>query len=89
MVDTSAFGYATGMANTNMNGVDAGSLNLGSLSMTSIVVSTIAYFVAAFFIKRYLVEMGIPKGMTRGMVVFIGAAVVSYGVAYLVDLVVT
>jgi hypothetical protein len=76
------------MANTNMNGVDAGSL-LGNLSMTSIVVSTIAYFVAAFFIKRYLVEMGIPKGMTRGLVIFIGAAAISYGVAYLVDLVLT
>jgi hypothetical protein len=77
------------MANTNMNGVDAGNLNMGSLSMTSIVVSTIAYFVAAFFIKRYLVEMGIPKGMTRGMVIFIGAAAISYAVAYLVGLVVS
>lgn len=78
-----------GMNNANMTGLDAGSLNVGSLSMTSIVVSTIAYFVAAFFIKRYLVEMGIPKGMTRGMVIFIGAAAISYGVAYLVGLVVT
>ena len=49
--------------------------------------STIAYFVAAFYIKRYLVDMGIPKGMTRGMVVFVGAAVVSYGVSYLVGLI--
>ncbi len=77
-----------GMNNTNMNGLDAGSLNMGSLNMTSIVVSTIAYFVAAYFIKRHLVEMGIPKGTTRGMVIFIGAAAVSYGVAYLVNLVV-
>lgn len=77
------------MNNTNLNGVDAGGLNLGSLSMTSIVLSTIAYFVAAFFIKRYLVDMGIPKGTTRGMVVFIGAAAIAYGVAYLVDLVVS
>ena len=76
-----------GMNDINMNGADAGSLNLGGLSMTSIVVSTIAYFVAAYFIKRHLVEMGIPKGMTRGMVVFIGAAAISYGVAYLVGLV--
>jgi len=77
-----------GMNNANMNGLDAGSLGMGSLSMTSIVVSTIAYFVAAYFIKRHLVEMGIPKGTTRGMVIFIGAAAVSYGVAWVVGLVV-
>ena len=56
--------------------------------MTSIFVSTAVYFIAAFFIKRQLVEMGIPKGMTRGTVIFAGAAVVSYGAAYLVNLVV-
>jgi len=77
------------MNNTDLNGASAGSLNLGSFSMTSIVISTIVYFVAAFFIKRYLVDMGIPKGMTRGMVVFIGAAAISYGAAFLVNLVVT
>lgn len=75
------------MNNTNVNGLNTGSLSLGSFSMTSIVVSTIAYFVAAYFIRRHLVEMGIPRGMTRGMVIFIGAAAISYGVAYLVGLV--
>ena len=84
-----AFEYALNMNNTDMNGLDAGSLNMGSFSMTSIVVSTIVYFVAAYFIKRHLVEMGIPKGPTRGMVVFIGAAAVSYGAAYLINLVVS
>jgi len=78
-----------GVNNTDMNGLDAGSLNMGSLSMTSIVVSTIAYFVAAYFIRRWLVEMGIPKGVTRGSVIFVGAAAISYGVAYLVGLVVS
>jgi hypothetical protein len=57
--------------------------------MTSIVVSTVVYFVAAYFIKRQLEEMGIPKGMTRGSVIFVLAAAVSYGAAYLVDLVVS
>jgi hypothetical protein len=70
-----------------MNSLDAGSLSMGSLNMTSIVISTIVYFVAAYFIKRQLVEMGIPKGVTRGMVIFLGAAVPAYGAAYLVDLV--
>ena len=49
--------------------------------MLSIVISTIAYFVAAFFIKRWLDGMDIPKGMTRSLVIFVGAAVVSLGVA--------
>jgi VIT1/CCC1 family predicted Fe2+/Mn2+ transporter len=57
--------------------------------MTSLVVSTIAYVIAAFFIKRWLDGMDIPKTMTRSLVIFVGAAVVSYGVAYVVDLVIT
>lgn len=77
------------MNNTNTNNLSVGGLNMGSLNMSSIVISTIAYFIAAYYIKRHLEEMGIPKGMTRNMVVFIGAAAVSYGVAYLVGLVVS
>ena len=57
--------------------------------MTSLVISTIVYFVAAFFIKRWLDGMDIPKSMTRSLVIFVGAAVVSYGVAYVIDLVIT
>jgi VIT1/CCC1 family predicted Fe2+/Mn2+ transporter len=56
--------------------------------MLSIVVSTIAFFVAAFFIKRWLDDMGIPKTMTRNVVVFVAAALISYGVAFVVDLVI-
>ncbi|MBK5104580.1 MAG: hypothetical protein JJE42_10050 [Burkholderiales bacterium] len=57
--------------------------------MAGIVISTIVYFIAAYFIKRQLVEMGIPKGLTRAMVIFIGGAAFAYGAAYLVDLVVS
>jgi len=57
--------------------------------MASLVISTIAYFIAAFFIKRWLDGMDIPKSMTRSLVIFVGAAVVSYGVAFVVDLFVT
>jgi len=57
--------------------------------MLSIVVSTIAFFVAAFFIKRWLDGMGIPKTMTRSIVIFVAAAAVSYGVAFVVDLVIS
>jgi hypothetical protein len=56
--------------------------------MLGLVVSTIAYFVAAYFIKRYLEEMGIPKGLTRGVSVFVLALAVAYGVAWIVDLLV-
>ncbi len=54
--------------------------------MASLVVSTIAYFIAAFFIKRWLDDMDIPKTMTRSLMIFVGAAAVAYGVAYVVDL---
>jgi hypothetical protein len=55
--------------------------------MLSLVLSTIAFFVASFFTKRWLDGMGIPKTMTRSIVIFVAAAVVSYGVAFVVNLV--
>ena len=55
--------------------------------MLSLVHSTVAYFVASAFIRRYLEDMGIPKDMTRGLVVFVLAFAVAYGVAFLVELV--
>ena len=57
--------------------------------MLNLVLSTIAFFVAAFFIKRWLDGMDIPKTMTRSIVIFVGAAAVSYGVAFVIDLVIT
>jgi hypothetical protein len=56
--------------------------------MISILVSTAVYFIAAYFIRRQLEQMGIPKGFTRGTVIFVLAAAVSYAAAYLVGLVV-
>lgn len=52
--------------------------------MLSFVLSTLAYFIASYFIKRHLDEMGIPKSMTRGLLIFVFALVVAYGVAALV-----
>ncbi len=57
--------------------------------MLRLVISTIAYFIAAFFLGRWLGGMDIPKGMTRSLVTFIGAAGVAYGVAFVADLVIT
>jgi uncharacterized membrane protein YjfL (UPF0719 family) len=58
------------------------------VNATSLVVSTIAFFVASYFIKRYLEDMGIEKGMTRGMVVFVLALAASYIVGAAIDWVV-
>jgi hypothetical protein len=56
--------------------------------MLSFFLSTIAFFVAGFFIRRYLDDMGVPKGMTRGLVVFVIALAAAYGVAWIVELIV-
>jgi hypothetical protein len=53
--------------------------------MLSIVISTIVYFVASFLITRKFVEMGLPKGMTRGLMVFCLSVAIAYGAAAAVD----
>jgi len=53
--------------------------------MISIVLSTIAFFVVSFYLRRYLDEIGVPKTMTRGLVVFTLALAIAYGVAFFVD----
>ena len=57
--------------------------------MLSLVVSTTAFFIASYFIKHFLDGMEIPKGMTRSMVIFLAAAIISFGVAVVVDWIVT
>ena len=53
--------------------------------MASIVLSIIAFFVATYFLKRYLDTMDIPKGMTRGALIFSIALLISYLVSFAVD----
>ncbi len=53
--------------------------------MLSLVFGTIAFFVASYFIRRYLNEIGIPKTLVRGLVVFVLALAAGYGVAFIVD----
>jgi len=55
--------------------------------VTSLIVSTIAFFIASYFIKQWCDQNDIPKGMTRTVSIFVLAAAVSYGVAWLVDLI--
>jgi len=53
--------------------------------MLSFLLSSITFFVAGFFMRRYLEGIGIPKTLTRGLVVFVVAIFAAYAVAYLVD----
>lgn len=53
--------------------------------MLSIVLATIAFFVASHYLKRYLEGMDIPKGMTRGVLIFSLALAISYLVAWAMD----
>ncbi|MEO8331141.1 MAG: hypothetical protein ABI479_01810 [Gallionella sp.] len=53
--------------------------------MLSLIISTIVFFIASWYIKRYMDDQNIPKGMTRGVMVFTLAALVSWGAGALVD----
>jgi len=55
--------------------------------MVSLVVSTIVFFVASYLLKKKFDDMDVPKGMTRAFTIFVLAAAISYGVAWLIDLV--
>ena len=54
-------------------------------SMWNLIISTLVFIVAAWYIRRYLDEMGITKGMSRGLMVFILASLVSWGAGAAVD----
>jgi hypothetical protein len=54
-------------------------------SMWNLIISTIVFFVAAWYAHRYLDEREIPKGMTRGILVFTLASFVSWGAGEMVD----
>jgi len=56
--------------------------------MASFFLSTFAFFIGAYFIRRYLGNLGIPKTFTRGVVVFVSALLLAYGVAFVVDTIV-
>jgi len=54
-------------------------------SMWNLIISTIVFFVAAWYARRYMDEQEIPKGMTRGIVIFALASFVSLGAGKMVD----
>jgi hypothetical protein len=54
-------------------------------STWNLIVSTIVFFIAAGYLRRYLENQGLPKGMTRGTLVFALASLVSWGAGEMVD----
>jgi predicted PurR-regulated permease PerM len=54
-------------------------------SMWNLIISTIVFFIAAWYLHRYLEEQGIPKGMTRKLLVFSIASLISWGAGEAVD----
>ncbi|MEJ1959434.1 MAG: hypothetical protein WDM70_08465 [Nitrosomonadales bacterium] len=54
-------------------------------SMWNLIISTIVFFIAAWYAHRYLENQGIPKGVARGMLVFVLASIVSWAAGELTD----
>ncbi len=54
-------------------------------SIWNLIISTIMFFVAAWYFRRYLDEQKIPRGMTRGIVIFVLASFVSWGAGEIAD----
>jgi hypothetical protein len=54
-------------------------------SLWNLIVSTLVFFIAAWYGHRYFEEQGIPKGMTRGTLVFVFASLVSWGAGEMAD----
>jgi hypothetical protein len=53
--------------------------------MLNLTISTVVFFVAAWFLNNYLDAQGIPKGMTRAVMVVVLATLMAWGVGWTVD----
>jgi hypothetical protein len=53
--------------------------------MLNLTISTIVFFIAAWFLNNYLDAQGIPKGLTRALMVLVLASLMSWGVGWAVD----
>ena len=54
-------------------------------SIWNIIISTIVFVIAAWWIRRWLDEQGLPKGITRGLLVFVMAYVLAWAAGALID----
>ena len=54
--------------------------------MLNLIISTIVFFIAAWYVNRFLDEqVMLPKGMTRSVLVFLLASLVSWGAGEMTD----
>lgn len=53
--------------------------------MLNLTISTIVFLVAAWFLNNYMDAQEIPKGMARGVMVLVLAALMAWGVGWTVD----
>jgi ABC-type transport system involved in cytochrome bd biosynthesis fused ATPase/permease subunit len=53
--------------------------------MWNIIISTIVFVIAVWAIRRYLDDLAMPKGIARGLLVFVLAYVISWVSGELVD----
>jgi predicted PurR-regulated permease PerM len=54
-------------------------------SLWNLIISSLVFIIAAWYLQRYLEEQGLPKGMTRGTLVFTLASLVSWGSGEMAD----
>ena len=54
-------------------------------SMWNIIISTIVFVIVAWYLRGWFESQGLPSGMTRGLLVFVLAYVVSWGAGAFVD----
>jgi hypothetical protein len=54
-------------------------------SMWNIIISTLVFVIAAWYLRGFLEAQGLPKGMARGLLVFVLAYMVSWASGELVD----
>jgi predicted PurR-regulated permease PerM len=54
-------------------------------SIWNVVISTLVFIVAAWYVRRFLEEQGIPKGIARGLAVFMLAYLASWASGEAVD----
>jgi hypothetical protein len=53
--------------------------------LLSFFVSTFAFFIGGYFIRRYLDNLGIERTFGRATIVFFLALSLAYGVAFVID----
>ena len=54
-------------------------------TMWNLIISTLVFFIAVWYINRMLDEQQLPGGMTRGVLVFVLASLLSWGAGELID----